>query len=76
MRKKRLKLLLLIIAFSSSLLAQEKYVVVETTFSERIICQFSDNIFLIYQDTYIMGDPGRYMGVTKIEVPKEYFTIR
>ena len=36
----------------------------------------SDNIFLIYQDTYIMGDPGRYMGVTKIEVPKEYFTIR
>ena len=36
----------------------------------------SDNIFLIYQDTYIMGDPGRYMGVTKIEVPEEYFTIR
>lgn len=36
----------------------------------------SDNIFLIYQDTYIMGDPGRYMGVTKIEVPEEYFTIK
>lgn len=36
----------------------------------------SDNIFLIYQDTYIMGKPGRYMGVTKIEVPEEYFTIK
>ncbi len=34
-----------------------------------------DNIFLIYQDTYIFGDPGHYMGVTKIEVPDEYFTI-
>ncbi len=36
----------------------------------------SDNIFLIYQDTYIMGDPGRYMGVTDIKVPDEYFTIK
>ena len=35
-----------------------------------------DNIFLIYQDTYIFGDPGHYMGATKIEVPEEYFTIR
>ena len=35
----------------------------------------TDNIFLIYQDTYIMGDPGRYMGSTKVEVPEEYFTI-
>ncbi len=35
----------------------------------------SDNIFLIYQDTYIFGDPGRYMGITDIEVPEEYYTI-
>ena len=34
-----------------------------------------DNVFLIYQDTYIFGDPGRYMGVTKVEVPEQYFTI-
>ncbi|MCR4850352.1 MAG: DUF3798 domain-containing protein [Lachnospiraceae bacterium] len=35
-----------------------------------------DNIFLIYQDTYIFGEPGRYLGTTKIEVPEEYFTIQ
>ena len=35
----------------------------------------SDNIFLIYQDTYIFGNPGRYMGITDIEVPEEYYTI-
>ena len=35
----------------------------------------SDNIFLVYQDTYIFGNPGRYMGITGIEVPEEYFTI-
>ena len=34
----------------------------------------SDNIFLVYQDTYIMGDPGHYMGSTSVEVPEEYFT--
>lgn len=36
----------------------------------------SDNIFLVYQDTYIMGDPGFYMGSTKVEVPEKYFTIQ
>ncbi len=36
----------------------------------------SDNTFLIYQDTYIMGDPGHYMGSTKVEVPEKYFTIK
>ncbi len=35
----------------------------------------SENVFLIYQDTYIMGDPGYFMGSTEIEVPEEYFTI-
>ncbi|MBR0149054.1 MAG: DUF3798 domain-containing protein [Lachnospiraceae bacterium] len=35
----------------------------------------SDKIFLVYQDTYIMGDPGHYMGVTKVAVPEKYFTI-
>lgn len=36
----------------------------------------SDNTFLIYQDTYIMGDPGYYMGSTEIEVPEKYFTVK
>ena len=36
----------------------------------------SDNIFLIYQDTYIMGDPGHFMGSTDIEVPEKYFTTK
>ena len=35
-----------------------------------------DNVFLTYQDTYIMGDPGRYMGSTEIEVPEKYFTTK
>ena len=36
----------------------------------------SDNVFLIYQDTYIMGDPGHYMGSTEVEVPEKYFTTK
>ena len=36
----------------------------------------SDNVFLIYQDTYIMGDPGHYMESTKVEVPEKYFTVK
>ena len=36
----------------------------------------SDNTFLVYQDTYIMGDPGHYMGSTQVEVPEKYFTNR
>jgi hypothetical protein len=35
-----------------------------------------DNVFLVYQDTYIMGDPGQYMGSTQIEVPEKYFTTK
>ena len=35
----------------------------------------SDNIFLIYQDTYIMGDPGKFMGNAEVEIPEKYFTI-
>ena len=35
-----------------------------------------DNTFLIYQDTYILGDPGRYMGSTRVSVPDRYFTIK
>lgn len=35
-----------------------------------------DNVFLVYQDTYIMGDPGYYMGSTSVEVPEKYFTIK
>ena len=36
----------------------------------------TENTILIYQDTYIFGDPGHYMGTTKIEVPEKYFTIQ
>ena len=35
-----------------------------------------DNVFLVYQDTYIMGDPGWFMGSTEVEVPEKYFTIK
>lgn len=34
------------------------------------------NLFLVYQDTYIMGDPGFYMGSTEVEVPEKYFTTK
>ena len=36
----------------------------------------ADNYFLIYQDTYIMGDPGFFMGSTSVEVPEKYFTTK
>ena len=35
-----------------------------------------ENVFLIYQDTYIMGNPGHYMGSTEVEVPEKYFTVK
>ena len=35
-----------------------------------------DNVFLVYQDTYIMGNPGYFMGSTEIEVPEKYFTTK
>ena len=35
----------------------------------------SDNVFLVYQDTYIMGDPGWYLGNAQVEVPEKYFTV-
>lgn len=34
------------------------------------------NTLLIFQDTYIFGNPGYYLGTTKVEVPEEYFTIQ
>ena len=36
----------------------------------------SEKFFLVYQDTYIMGDPGRYMGATDVVVPEKYFTVK
>ena len=36
----------------------------------------SETFFLVYQDTYIMGDPGMYMGATEVEVPEQYFTVK
>ena len=35
----------------------------------------SENVFLIYQDTYIMGDPGHFMGNATVEIPEKYFTV-
>ena len=34
------------------------------------------NVFNVYQDTYIMGNPGKYMGTTEIKVPEKYFYIK
>ena len=36
----------------------------------------TENYMLIYQDTYIMGNPGHYMGSTSVEVPEKYFTVK
>ena len=36
----------------------------------------ADNTFLVYQDTYIMGDPGWFMHATDVEVPEKYFTVK
>ena len=36
----------------------------------------SENIILVYQDTYILGDPGHYMGSTKVKVPEKYFKMK
>lgn len=44
-------------------------------YTDAVTGEKSDNTFLIYQDTYIMGDPGYYMGSTKVKVPEKYFTI-
>jgi len=35
----------------------------------------SENVFLIYQDTYIMGDPGYFMGNADVEIPEKYYTV-
>ena len=35
----------------------------------------SDNVFLIYQDCYIMGDPGYFMGNATVEIPEKYYTV-
>ena len=35
----------------------------------------SENVFLIYQDTYIMGDPGHFMGNADVEILEKYFTV-
>ena len=36
----------------------------------------ADNVFLVYQDTYIMGNPGHFMGNAQLEVPEKYFTVK
>jgi len=36
----------------------------------------SENVFLVYQDTYIMGNPGKFMGSTAVEVPEKYYTVK
>ena len=33
------------------------------------------NFILVYQDTYIMGNPGFYMGNAAVEIPKWCFTL-
>ena len=46
-----------------------KYINAET--GERL-----NNVFSVYQDTYIMGNPGKYMGSTEVKVPEKYFSIK
>ena len=36
----------------------------------------TENYMLIYQDTYIMGNPGHYVGNAEVEVPEKYFTVK
>ena len=36
----------------------------------------TENYVLIFQDTYIMGNPGKYMGNADVEVPEKYFTVK
>ncbi len=36
----------------------------------------ADNYMMIYQDTYIMGDPGHYMGNAEVEIPEKYYTVK
>ncbi len=36
----------------------------------------SENTFLVYQDTYIMGNPGHFVGATEVEIPEKYFTLK
>ena len=36
----------------------------------------TENYTLIYQDTSIMGNPGKYMGNADVEVPEKYFTVK
>ena len=35
----------------------------------------SENVFLIYPATYIMGNPGHYMGDAAVEIPEKYYTV-
>jgi hypothetical protein len=36
----------------------------------------TENLFLVYQDTYIMGDPGHFMGTPDVEIPEKYYTVK
>ncbi len=44
-------------------------------YTDAVTGKTSDNVYLVYQDTYIFGNPGRYMGITNVEIPEKYFTI-
>ncbi len=47
-----------------------------STYTDAVTGAVNNKAFLIYQDTYIMGNPGRYMNTTAVTVPEKYFTIR
>ncbi len=36
----------------------------------------AENYMMIYQDTYIMGDPGHYMNNAEVEIPEKYYTVK
>ena len=35
-----------------------------------------DNYVCMYQDTYIFGDPGYFVGSTDVEIPEKYFSVK
>ncbi|MBQ8094507.1 MAG: DUF3798 domain-containing protein [Clostridia bacterium] len=35
----------------------------------------TENLFRVYQDTYIMGNPGHFMGTPDVEIPEKYYTV-
>ena len=51
---KKTFLLMLAAFFCAGLMAQQKYVVIETTFGEKMVCQFGENPRLMHENDYVV----------------------